>query len=36
MRAYQRLRMLDDCLAVHQTADVAELRHDIQTACAAI
>ncbi|MDQ3150705.1 MAG: XRE family transcriptional regulator [Actinomycetota bacterium] len=34
-RAYQRLRMLDDCLAVHQTADVADLRHDIQTACAA-
>ncbi|MGH3778977.1 MAG: helix-turn-helix domain-containing protein [Pseudonocardiaceae bacterium] len=34
-RAYQRLRMLDDCLAVHQTADVAELRHDIQLACAA-
>ncbi|MGH3919355.1 MAG: helix-turn-helix domain-containing protein [Pseudonocardiaceae bacterium] len=34
-RAYQRLRMLDDCLAVHQTADVAKLRHDIQTACAA-
>jgi hypothetical protein len=34
-RAYQRLRMLDDCLAVYQTADVAELRHDIQTACAA-
>ncbi len=34
-RAYQRLRLLDDCLAVHQTADVAELRHDIQTACAA-
>lgn len=33
-RAYQRLRMLDGCLAVHQTADVAELRHDIQTACA--
>lgn len=26
-RAYQRLRMLDDCLAVHQTANVAELRH---------
>jgi hypothetical protein len=34
-RAYQRLRMLDDCLAVHQTANVAELRHDIQIACAA-
>ncbi|MDQ3030013.1 MAG: XRE family transcriptional regulator, partial [Actinomycetota bacterium] len=34
-RAYQRLRMLDDCLAVHQTADVADLRHDIQTACTA-
>ncbi len=34
-RAYQRLRMLDDCLAVHQTADVIELRHDIQTACTA-
>jgi hypothetical protein len=34
-RAYQRLRMLDDCLAVHQTADVAELRHDIHTVCAA-
>lgn len=34
-RAYQRLRMLDGCLAVHQTADVADLRHDIQTACAA-
>jgi transcriptional regulator with XRE-family HTH domain len=34
-RAYQRLRMLDDCLAVHHTADVADLRHDIQTACAA-
>ncbi|MGH3997731.1 MAG: hypothetical protein ACRDTJ_09750, partial [Pseudonocardiaceae bacterium] len=34
-RAYQRLRMLDDCLAVHQTADVAQLRHDIHTACAA-
>ncbi len=34
-RAYQRLRMLDDCLTVHQTADVDELRHDIQTACAA-
>ncbi|MGH3772099.1 MAG: helix-turn-helix domain-containing protein [Pseudonocardiaceae bacterium] len=33
-RAYQRLRMLDDCLAVHQSADVADLRHDIQTACA--
>ncbi|MGH3870349.1 MAG: helix-turn-helix domain-containing protein [Pseudonocardiaceae bacterium] len=33
-RAYQRLRMLDDCLAGYQTADVAELRHDIQTACA--
>ncbi|MGQ0718296.1 MAG: helix-turn-helix domain-containing protein [Pseudonocardiales bacterium] len=33
-RAYQRLRMLDDCLAVHQTADVVELRHDIRTACA--
>lgn len=33
-RAYQRLRMLDDCLAMHQTADVADLRHDIQTACA--
>jgi hypothetical protein len=32
---YQRLRLLDDCLAVHQTADVAELRHDIRTACAA-
>jgi hypothetical protein len=35
-RAYQRLRMLDDCLAVHPTADVADLRHDIQTACAAL
>jgi hypothetical protein len=35
-RAYQRLRMLDDCLAVHQTADVAELRHDIQTVCIVI
>jgi hypothetical protein len=34
-RAYQRLRMFDDCLAVHQTANVAELRHDIQIACAA-
>jgi len=34
-RAYQRLRLLDDCLAVHQTADVAELRHDIQNACSA-
>jgi hypothetical protein len=34
-RAYHRLRMLDDCLAVHQTADVAELRYDIQTACTA-
>jgi hypothetical protein len=34
-RAYQRLRLFDDCLAVHQTADVAELRHDIRTACAA-
>ncbi|MGH3430549.1 MAG: hypothetical protein ACRDRI_05005 [Pseudonocardiaceae bacterium] len=33
-RAYQRLRMLDDCLAVHQSADVADLRHDIQTVCA--
>ncbi|MGH3850389.1 MAG: hypothetical protein ACRDR6_12850 [Pseudonocardiaceae bacterium] len=33
-RAYQRLRMFDDCLAVHQSADVADLRHDIQTACA--
>lgn len=32
-RAYQRLRMLDDCLATHETADVAELRHDIQTSC---
>lgn len=32
-RAYQRLRLFDDCLAVHQTADVTELRHDIQTAC---
>jgi len=35
LRAYQRLRMLDDCLTGHQTADVADLRHDIQTACAA-
>ncbi len=35
-RAYQRLRILDDCLAVHQTTDVADLRHDIQTACAAL
>jgi len=34
-RAYQRLRMLDDCLAVHHTADMADLRHDIQAACAA-
>jgi hypothetical protein len=34
-RAYQRLRMFDDCLVVHQTADVADLRHDIQIACAA-
>ena len=34
-RADQRLHMLDDCLAVHQTKDVADLRHDIQTACAA-
>jgi hypothetical protein len=34
-RAYQRLHMFDGCLAVHQTADVADLRHDIQTACAA-
>jgi hypothetical protein len=33
-RAYQRLRMLNDCLAGHQTADVDELRHDIQTVCA--
>jgi transcriptional regulator with XRE-family HTH domain len=34
-RAYQRLHMLDDCLALHQTANVAELRRDIQIACAA-
>lgn len=34
-RAYQRLHMLDDCLATHQTTDVADLRHDIQTACGA-
>jgi hypothetical protein len=34
-RAYQRLRLLDECLAGHQTADVADLRHDIQTACGA-
>ncbi len=34
-RAYQRLRLLDDCLAGHQAADVADLRHDIQTACTA-
>ncbi len=34
-RAYQRLRLLDDCLALHQAADVAELRHDIQIACTA-
>ncbi|MGH3909423.1 MAG: helix-turn-helix domain-containing protein, partial [Pseudonocardiaceae bacterium] len=34
-RAYQRLRMLEDCLVGHQTADVADLRHDIQTACTA-
>lgn len=26
-RAYQRLRLLDDCLAVHQIADMADLRH---------
>jgi hypothetical protein len=31
-----RLHMLDDCLALHQTADVAELRHNIQSACAAL
>jgi hypothetical protein len=35
-RAYQRLRMLDDCLTAHHIADVAELRHDIQTACAVL
>jgi len=33
-RAYQRLRTFDDCLAAHQTADVADPRHDIQAACA--
>lgn len=33
-RAYQRLRMLDDCLAAHQTSDVSDLRQHIQTACA--
>jgi hypothetical protein len=34
-RAYQRLRMLDDCLALHPTADVADVRHDIHIAGAA-
>ncbi|MCA1671786.1 MAG: hypothetical protein LC799_06135 [Actinobacteria bacterium] len=33
--SHARAGDIDDCLAVHQTADVADLRHDIQTACTA-